>query len=254
MVCPVLCNYRHSCSRSMLRTLTYFASDAHLGLNVADPQGREKRFVDFLRSIPADRTESVYLLGDIFDFWYEWKRVVPKGYVRVFAALMELIDAGVNVYFIPGNHDVWAYGYFEQLGMKILSQPSFVEIGGKTFCIAHGDAQGPMKKGYKVMYSIFHNHFLQKCFNIIHPDLSMAFGLGWSKGNRLSRGEKYVWRGEQEPLLQFARKTLASRHVDYFVFGHLHIDHKETLPGGAQLIILDSWIETDNCFVFDSSL
>ena len=238
----------------MLRNLTYFVSDTHLGLNVNDPARREERFVNFLRGIPAQSTQAVYLLGDIFDFWYEWKRVVPKGYVRVFAAIMDLVDAGVQVYFIPGNHDIWAYGYFQQLGMKILPQPSFVQIGTKTFCIAHGDALGKMKKGYKLMNSIFTCRFLQKCFNTIHPDLSMAFGLNWSKGNRLAKGEKYEWKGEEEPLRKYALEVLQDRKVDYFIFGHLHVAHRETLPGGATLVMLDSWIQEDNCFVFDSSL
>ena len=115
----------------MPRNLTYFASDVHLGLQVADPAGREARFVSFLRSIPAAETEALYLLGDIWDFWYEYRDVVPKGYVRVFGALTDLMDAGVKVYFFPGNHDIWAYGYFEELGMKILEQPYVTDIGGK---------------------------------------------------------------------------------------------------------------------------
>ena len=118
----------------MSRNLTYFASDVHLGLQVADPAGREARFVSFLKRIPAAETDALYLLGDIWDFWYEYRDVVPKGSVRVFGALTDLMDAGVKVYFFPGNHDIWAYGYFEELGMKILEQPYVTEIGGKTFC------------------------------------------------------------------------------------------------------------------------
>ena len=147
----------------MPRNLTYFASDVHLGLRVADPAGREARFVSFLRSIPAAETEALYLLGDIWDFWYEYRDVVPKGYVRVFGALTDLMDAGVKVYFFPGNHDVWAYGYFEELGMKILQQPYVTEIGGKTFCLGHGDGLGPVDRGYRILRGIFHNRFLQAC-------------------------------------------------------------------------------------------
>ncbi|MBQ5570327.1 MAG: metallophosphoesterase [Treponema sp.] len=102
------------------RDLTFFASDVHLGLNVADPAAREARFVAFLRSIPATRTKALYLLGDIWDFWYEYKHVVPKGYVKVFAAITDLIESGVDVYFFPGNHDIWVYHYFESLGMKVV--------------------------------------------------------------------------------------------------------------------------------------
>ena len=107
---------------------TFFVSDVHLGLQVKDPAGRERRFVEFVKSLPED-TKALYLLGDIWDFWYEYKHVVPKGYVRVFAALQELMDRGVDVYFFQGNHDVWTYSYFEELGMKRLEQPYLVEVG-----------------------------------------------------------------------------------------------------------------------------
>ena len=127
----------------MPRNLTYFASDVHLGLQVSDPAGREARFVSFLRSIPAAETEALYLLGDIWDFWYEYRDVVPKGYVRVFGALTDLMDAGVKVYFFPGNHDIWAYGYFEELGMKILEQPYVTEIGHLPQSLPAGMFQRP---------------------------------------------------------------------------------------------------------------
>ena len=122
----------------MNRKLTYFVSDVHLGLQVGDPAAREARFVEFLRSLPED-TESLYLLGDIWDFWYEYRDVVPKGYVRVFGAIADLIDRGVGVYFFQGNHDVWTYSYFEELGMKRLEQPALVDVDGKLFCLGHGD-------------------------------------------------------------------------------------------------------------------
>ena len=122
--------------------LTYFVSDVHLGLQVSDPDERESRFVGFLNSLPQE-TESLYLLGDIWDFWYEYRDVVPKGYVRVFAALQALMDRGVNVYFFQGNHDIWTYSYFESMGMKKLVQPCVVEIGGRRFCLGHGDGLCP---------------------------------------------------------------------------------------------------------------
>ena len=118
----------------MAEKLTYFVSDVHLGLQVGDPVERERRFVDFLNSLPP-QTEALYLLGDIWDFWYEYRDVVPKGYVRVFAALVSLMDRGVSVYFFQGNHDVWTYKYFEELGMVKLQQPALVEIAGKRFCL-----------------------------------------------------------------------------------------------------------------------
>ena len=120
----------------------YFISDVHLGLEVCDPTDREHRLVTFLRGLPED-TEALYLLGDIWDFWYEYRDVVPKGYVRVFAALTALLDRGVKVFFFQGNHDVWTYRYFEELGMKRLEQPYVMQIAGRKFCLGHGDGLGP---------------------------------------------------------------------------------------------------------------
>ena len=160
----------------MPRTLSYFVSDVHLGLQVAGPADREARFTAFLKGIPAEETEALYLLGDIWDFWYEYKDVVPKGYTRIFAALQDLMDAGVKVYFFQGNHDIWTYRYFEELGMVKLTQPHVAEIGGKTFCLGHGDGLGPGDRGYKFLRGIFHSRFLQRCFSSLHP--WFAFRLG----------------------------------------------------------------------------
>ena len=160
------------------RTLVYFVSDVHLGLDVNDPADREARFVSFLKSIPKDRAKSLYLLGDIWDFWYEYHDVVPKGYVRVFAALMDLMDAGVEVCFFQGNHDIWCFHYFEDLGIKILQQPYVTEIGGKVFCLGHGDGLGPGHKWYKLMRWGFRNKFFQSIFSLLHPYIAFRFGKG----------------------------------------------------------------------------
>jgi UDP-2,3-diacylglucosamine hydrolase len=166
----------------------YFVSDVHLGLDVKDPAAREARFVSFLRGIPADTTLALYLLGDIWDFWYEYRDVVPKGYVRVFSALMDLMDAGVKVYFFPGNHDIWCYSYFESLGMTVVrEQPQLVEVGGKVFCLGHGDGLGPGMRGYKFMNSVFKCRFIQRLFSTLHPWLAYRLGLGWSRRSRLAR-------------------------------------------------------------------
>ena len=154
---------------------TYFVSDVHLGLQVADPAARESRFVDFLRSLPED-TESLYMLGDIWDFWYEYRDVVPKGYVRVFAAIQDLIERGVKVYFFSGNHDIWTYSYVEELGMKCLSQPALVEVAGKTFCLGHGDGLGPVPKGYMFIRTIFHLSFSSDSFQYAAPLDSVQIG------------------------------------------------------------------------------
>ena len=166
--------------------LAFFVSDVHLGLDVAGPDERERRFVDFLRGLP-DSASSLYLLGDIWDFWYEYRDVVPKGYVRVLAALQDLVDRGVDVFFFQGNHDVWTYSYFEELGMKRLEQPAIVEIAGKRFCLGHGDGLGPVPAGYRVLRSVFHSRVLQFLFSLLHHWMSFRLGNGWSRHNRLSR-------------------------------------------------------------------
>ena len=242
----------------MPRNLTYFASDVHLGLQVSDPAGREARFVSFLRSIPAAETEALYLLGDVWDFWYEYKDVVPKGYVRVFAALTDLMDAGVKVYFFPGNHDVWTYSYFEELGMKRLEQPCVVGIGGKTFCLGHGDGLGPVDRGYRILHGIFHSRFLQACFSALHPWFAFRLGNGWSRKNRLAKNIGYDFKGEEEPLYKFcedfnARRASAGEPpIDIFLFGHYHC--AVDIPvGPSRLLLLQDWISQSDWLVFDAS-
>ena len=239
----------------MARHLTYFAADVHLGLDVKDPAAREARFVGFLQGIPAGETEALYLLGDIWDFWYEYKDVVPKGYVRVFSALMALMDAGVKVYFFQGNHDVWTYHYFEELGMVKLVQPCVVEAGGLSLCLGHGDGLGPVKGGYKTLRRIFHSRFLQALFSMLHPRIAFAWGNGWSRHNRLARGEKYVFKGASEPLWQFCEgfKGPDGKRPDVFVFGHFHSQVDEMLPSGARLLILSDWMDGSNALCLDGA-
>lgn len=243
-----------------MRDLNYFVADVHLGLQVLDPAEREKRFLTFLEGIPTEQTEALYLLGDIWDFWYEWKYTVPKGYVRIFAALLHLMDSGVKVYFFRGNHDIWCYSYFEELGMIRLDQPAFVNIGDKIFCLGHGDALGKTDLGFRFLRSIFHSRTAQKAFSaLVHPTLAMELGNLWSNNNRLKRPQ-YVWKGEEEPLYKYAQSILRERPVDYFIFGHLHVDAQDVVftktssgPRTARLIILDSWLYKDSPFLFNSS-
>ncbi len=233
----------------MTRDRTYFVADVHLGLDVKDPAAREARFVAFLKNIPAEGTEALYLLGDIWDFWYEYRDVVPKGYVRVLSALLDLMDAGVKVYFFPGNHDIWTYRYFEELGMVKLRQPYKVEIGGTRFCLGHGDGLGPGNRGYKFMRKVFHNRFFQACFSTLHPWIAYRLGCGWSRKSRLSKDFEYEFRGADEPLWKFCEST---PDVDVFVFGHYHVKVDETLPSGARLIVLKDWMEGENYLFFRS--
>lgn len=231
---------------------TYFVSDVHLGLQVADPAAREERFVSFLKGLPQE-TAALYMLGDIWDFWYEYRDVVPKGYVRVFAALMELMDRGVEVYFFQGNHDIWTYSYFESLGMKKLVQPCKVEIGGKTFCLGHGDGLGPTPFGYRLIKFIFNCRPLQVLFSMLHPWFAYRLGNVWSRNSRLSHKEEYQFKGESEPLYQFASDYLRENKVDYFIFGHFHSAVDTVLPGGCRLLMLKDWMSSSPYICFDGT-
>lgn len=229
---------------------TFFVSDVHLGLQVGDPAGRERRFADFLQGLPED-TDALYLLGDIWDFWYEYRDVVPKGYIRVFSALQSLMDRGVKVYFFQGNHDVWTYNYFEELGMKRLEQPCLVEIGGKRFCLGHGDGLGPVPAGYRFLRGLFHNRVAQFLFSMLHPWIAFRFGNGWSRNNRLAHDQEYEFRGKDEPLYKFAEEFSDRNDVDYFIFGHYHSSVDMTLPSGARLLVLKDWMRSSPYLCFD---
>ena len=232
---------------------TYFISDVHLGLQVGDPADRERRFADFLNDLPSD-TEAVYLLGDIWDFWYEYRDVVPKGYIRVFSALQSLMDRGVKIYFFEGNHDIWTYSYFEELGMVKLTQPAQVEIGGKKFCLGHGDGLGPVPFGYRFLRGVFHSSVAQFLFSLLHPFLAFRFGNGWSRNNRLSHDHEYEFKGTEEPLYKFALEYAKTHEVDHFIFGHYHADVHMTLPSGAEFHVLKDWMRSSPYLCFDGFL
>lgn len=232
------------------RSLCYFVSDVHLGADIQDPGDREKRFVSFLSSLSRTRTYALFLLGDIWDFWYEYKYVVPKGYVRVFSQILDLLDNGVKVYFCPGNHDLWAYGYFEELGMMKIPQPFTVTLGDKVFCLGHGDGLGKVGAVDRFLRGMFHSPFLQALFSSLHPRIAFALGYGWSAASKSSHAGKYEFIKEKSPLWGYVNEYASARHVDFFVFGHYHTLLQETLPGGEHLIILKDWLGGEGYFFF----
>lgn len=234
----------------MIRERTYFVSDTHLGLDVKNPAEREKRFVSFLKSIPAQETEALYLLGDIWDFWYEWRDVVPKGYTRVFAALQDLMDEGVKVYFFEGNHDIWSYSYFESLGMIRKTQPEVVKIGVKKFCLGHGDGLGSGDRGYKFLKAFFHWRTAQVLFSMLHPWFAFRLGNNWSRHSRLAKSEAYIFRGEDERIYKFCESF--PEKIDYFIFGHYHC--KVDMPvGDSRLFILGDWMDGADWLCYSTS-
>jgi len=223
------------------RTEVYFVADVHLGLAIADPEEREKRFISFLKGLPRDRTRALYLLGDIWDFWYEYRDVVPREGVRVVAQFIELLDAGVEIYFFEGNHDIWSYSFFESLGMKKLRQPALVDIDGKKYCLGHGDALGGAKWSYRLMLNVFHCRFLQVLFSTLHPWIAYRIGLGWSNSNRRTH-KPYRFRNADEPLYRFAEEYSRKNHADCFVFGHFHDAVDLVLPTGSRFVIVKDWM------------
>lgn len=230
-----------------------FVADVHLGLAAFDALEREQRFVSFLKSERVRNAEALYLLGDIWDFWYEYKYVVPKEGIRVIAALMELIDDGVEVFFMPGNHDIWCYHWFEQLGMHKIEQPYYTEICGKTFCLGHGDNLGGGGFGLKLMEAAFHSKVLQALFSSLHPRIAFAIGNGWSRRNREAH-KSYVFREKDEPIFKFAASVARQHHVDYFIFGHYHIECRMDIPGGAQMYILGDWMRNECPYLYFSGM
>lgn len=220
----------------------YFVSDVHLGLRAGDPDEREARFVRFLRELPREGTAALCMLGDIWDFWYEYRDVVPREGARVVAQFIDLMDAGVEVCFFEGNHDIWTYSFFESLGMKKLRQPHVVEIGDKVFCLGHGDGLGGAKKSYGFMLKVFRSPFLQKLFSALHPWIAYRIGLGWSNSNRRTH-KPYHFRGADEPLYKFADDFSEKQHVDFFVFGHFHDAVDLVLPTGSRLVVVKDWMD-----------
>lgn len=257
MVLVILRYRRPSCDISQLnqlksRTHIYFVSDVHLGLDVKDPEGREARFVKFLNSLSPIRTKALYLLGDIWDFWFEYKYVVPKGYSEVFSALTKLMNNGVEVYFAPGNHDRWCFHYLQSLGIRVLDrQPYYFEFGNKIFCVGHGDGLGPGMTGYKMMQAVFKCRTAQWLFSLIHPRLAFSFANRWSKSSRLAKNVKYEFKGADEPLYKFVVGQSEKRPADYYIFGHYHVDVTMSLPAGRKMFILNDWMdESDYLFAY----
>ena len=240
------------------RNKIYFASDFHFGIPDHDSSlKREKYFVRWLDEVKKDAAH-IFLMGDIFDFWFEYKTVVPKGFVRLLGKLAEITDAGIPVSLFRGNHDVWAFNYFEkELNIKLYRDPQVFEFSGKKFYLAHGDGLGPGDNGYKFLKKVFACKLNQWLFRWLHPDLGARMGLYFSKKSRLANvakeGKKDASNNiENEMLYKYSHEVLSEHsEIDYFIFGHRHLPTQINLNEKTEMIILGDWINNFTYAVFD---
>ena len=238
---------------------TYFISDLHLGAKyMADSLERERRVCRFLDSIKDDAAE-LYLLGDILDYWYEYKYVVPRGYIRFLGKLAELADAGVHLTWVTGNHDVWLFDYLrDQLNMTVLKGHTVVETQGKRILISHGDDVGVQPAMYRFTRWCFHNRVCQWLYAAIHPRWTYPIATGWSSENRTSRSPEVlraISERAAQRLMDFSR-TYHQAHpadVEAFVYGHLHIARKNEPEGMPPVIFLGDWISLCSYVVLDTT-
>ncbi len=207
----------------------YFLADAHLGsLAIEHQRMQERRLVRFLDSIKT-KAAAIYLLGDMFDFWDEYRHVVPKGYTRFLGKISELTDMGVEVHYFTGNHDIWTYGYLEQeCGVILHRQPLTTDIYGHVFYLAHGDGLGDPDRKFKFLRWMFHNRTCQRLLNFVHPWWGMQLGQRWAKHSRLKRadGKEPPYMGEdREHLVLYTKEYLETHpNIDFFIYGHRHIE------------------------------
>ena len=222
----------------------YFSSDNHLGApNYSDSLIREKLFISWLDKIKKD-AQVIFLLGDLFDFWFEYYKSVPKGFTRVLGKLSELSDSGIKIYFFVGNHDYWTRDYFQkEIGMEVLKKPTEFKINNKLFFIGHGDGLGPGDFKYKFLKRIFRNPIFIFLFRINYPWFGIPLGNFFSRKNKILSGNniKFISK-ENEILYHFCKKKLNVKHYDFFVFGHRHLPLKIELGNNSYYFNTGDWI------------
>jgi UDP-2,3-diacylglucosamine hydrolase len=234
----------------------YFLSDFHLGApDHASSLEREKIIVQFLDEIKHDASE-IFLVGDMFDFWYEYRQVVPKGYVRLLGKLAELSDNGIQLHFFVGNHDMWMRDYFQkELNMQVYYEPKAFERLGKKLLVGHGDGLGPGDHGYKRLKKVFRNPVSKWLFGILPPVAGMGLANYLSRRSRAQTGSsEEIFLGEdKEWLIIYCKEMLAKEKYDFFVFGHRHLAIDHRLSGGSRYINLGDWIRYYTYAVFDGT-
>jgi UDP-2,3-diacylglucosamine hydrolase len=231
----------------------YFASDFHLGApSYAESRIRENRIVGWLNFIEPTCSE-LFLMGDVFDFWFEYKNVIPKGFIRLQGKLAQMADAGVKIYFFKGNHDMWVNDYFtKEIGIEIISDELKIERNGKKFYLHHGDGLGPGDKQYKFLRKIFRNPFCQWLFGILPPRIGIGIANAWSGSSRIASNKKEVFLGdENEWLAIYAKEQLQKEQFDYFIFGHRHLPLDIKLNDNSRYVNIGEWLNYNSYGVFD---
>lgn len=237
------------------RRKIFFASDFHLGLAAgSSPLDRERRVVRWLRSVASEAKE-IYLLGDVFDFWWEYKLVVPRGFTRFLGAVGEITDSGVPVHLFTGNHDMWVRDYLiKECGVTINTAPVTKTIDGKKFHLAHGEGLGTKDVLYRMLLSVFRSKPLRAIYSALHPSVGVGIGLKWSLNSRLGKGIRTDYQGkEKEDLIRYARTILAKENIDFFIFGHRHIEMKIIIENSVEIVFLGDWITHGSFAVWDGS-
>ena len=232
----------------------YFLSDFHLGVpDRASSLDREKRIVRFLDEARSDAAV-IFIVGDLFDFWYEYRRVVPRGFVRILGKMADITDSGIPIHFFVGNHDMWMKDYFQkELNIPVYFGPKAFEYNGKKFLVGHGDGLGPGDHGYKFLKKLFRNPFCQFLFGIIPPFIGMGLANWSSKSSRAVTGkdDEHFLGEDKEWLIIYCRQVLKKEKFDYFIFGHRHLPIDHDLGQGIRYINLGDWIRYDSYVVFD---
>ena len=234
----------------------YFLSDFHLGApDVAASLIREKKVIRFLDEIKSSAA-AIYILGDIFDFWYEYKKVVPKGYIRLLGKLAELTDAGISIHVFIGNHDMWMSGYFEQaLNIPVYHEPKIFSFNNKLFYLGHGDGLGPGDNGYKFIKKIFRNPICKWLFGWIHPDIGIAIANYFSKKSRQKTGstDEHFLGEENEWLIIYSKELIKKDNFNFLIFGHRHLPIDIRLSEQSRYINLGDWITHFTYAEFDGN-
>ncbi len=233
----------------------YFASDVHLGApGINNHRRHEQRFVSWLDEIKHD-AQTIYLMGDIFDFWFEYKSVVPRGFTRFLGKLSEITDSGIPVHFFTGNHDVWIFDYLpSECGVTVHHHPIIIDIDDKRFYLGHGDGLGKYDPKYNLLKKLFTNKAAQRCFSLLHPSIGTFIATKWSGQSRKSNVEKHgtqFYGPDQEYSILYAKDLLKTEHIDYFIMGHRHIALDLPLNEYSRIIHLGDWIQLFSYASFD---